>query len=504
MTDRIGVRQKQTAAIGILGAGLSGIGMGMQLKARGIDDFVIYEKQPDVGGTWLRNTYPGLHCDVPSHLYAYTIAPNPDWSTKYASQPEIQAYIRGCAERHDILRHIRFNADMVTARYDSTGGVWNLEDATGASAQHRLLIAATGRLTEPNIPDIKGLDMFAGPTWHSGAWRDDVDLAGKRVAVVGTAASAVQVVPEVARRAPEVVVFQRSPNWVMPRNNRTTPAAKRDILQQSEAWRGEWRRLYRRTATMFRTTRRMPSAIEAIRQVGLKHMRSAISDPALMDALTPDFDPGCKRVVVSDDYYPALAADHVRLVTRAVKALTETAVVAVDDSTEEADVVIFCTGYQIGARAEGEPSIDVFGRDDVRLSTVLEHKPEAYRGVAIPGFPNYFTVCGLNGVAAYTSLFASSEIASGYIADCAAEIIDKHVRSVEVREEPTREYNRGIQASLQTMSWATGQCTNFYRDNTGRVVAFYPYSLGRMRRDLKRVGLSDFTVERSRRETANE
>ena len=219
MTDRIGVRQKQTAAIGILGAGLSGIGMGMQLKARGIDDFVIYEKQPDVGGTWLRNTYPGLHCDVPSHLYAYTIAPNPDWSTKYASQPEIQAYIRGCAERHDILRHIRFNADMVTARYDSTGGVWNLEDATGASAQHRLLIAATGRLTEPNIPDIKGLDMFAGPTWHSGAWRDDVDLAGKRVAVVGTAASAVQVVPEVARRAPEVVVFQRSPNWVMPRTH---------------------------------------------------------------------------------------------------------------------------------------------------------------------------------------------------------------------------------------------------------------------------------------------
>ncbi|MFN0028197.1 MAG: flavin-containing monooxygenase [Acidimicrobiales bacterium] len=489
----------QHTAVGILGAGLSGVLMGMQLQRAGISDFVIYERQADVGGTWLRNTYPGLHCDIPSHLYSYSFEPNPDWSMVYAPQREIQAYIRACAERHGLIERIRFGTTVERARWDSAEARWQL-DITAADvpealrASHRVLIGATGGLTEPRLPRIEGLDTFAGPMWHSGAWRDDVDLSGRSVAVVGSAASAVQVVPEVAQRAAAVTVFSRTPNWVMPRNNRTYQPPERDELRRDGAVRKLRRRQYRDALLWHRAFSRNPAAVAELRRSGLDHLRSAISDPALIAALTPDYEPGCRRILVSDEYYPALAMAHVELVPQGVTALDTDAVVAADGSRHHADAVIFCTGYRLGGREDGRPAVEVVGRDGRRLIDALRANPQAYRGIAVPGFPNYFTLPGINGVVGYGAVIASAEVASERIATETGLVVNGSCRTVEARLAPTERFNAEIQAELATMSWA-GACSNFYIDGAGRNVTFFPGTLGRMRRELRRVGGAD--LERS-------
>ncbi|MGF1595721.1 MAG: flavin-containing monooxygenase [Acidimicrobiales bacterium] len=483
-------------AVGVLGAGLSGLAMGIELKRAGLDDFVIYDKQHDVGGTWLRNTYPGLHCDIPSHLYCYSFEPNPDWSMVYAGRAEIQAYLRTCAERWGLVDHIRFGTDVTAARYDEVEGRWALETADGEVVEHRVVVAATGGLTEPRYPRIEGLDRFEGPLWHAGAWRHDIDLAGRRVAVVGSAASAVQVVPAVADRAAEVVVFSRTPNWVMPRHNRAYGDEEKERLRSDpEAWRRLRRAQYRRSLLWQRAFKRHRWAIDELRRLGLANLRSAIDDPALIAALTPDYDPGCKRILVSDEYYPALARHHVRLVPRGVAALTPTSVVADDGTEAEVDAVVFCTGYRLGGRADGRPALDVIGPGGRELRRALAERPEAYRGIAVPGFPNYFTVCGINGAVAYAPVFLSAELETALIARLARRIVDEDLRSLEARADVTSRYSDEIQRELQDMSW-TGACTNFYTDATGRVLSFFPGTVGRLRRELRSVELDDFAVER--------
>jgi cation diffusion facilitator CzcD-associated flavoprotein CzcO len=484
------------STVGILGAGLSGVLMAMQLRRAGVDDFTIYEKQRDVGGTWLRNTYPGLHCDIPAHLYSYSFEPNPGWSMVFAGQPEIQAYIRSCAEKYDLFDRIRLGSCVETARFDEGSGSWQLETAAGETANHRLLVSATGGLTEARIPRIAGLDEFGGPMWHSAAWRDDVDLRGLRVAVIGSAASAVQVVPEVARRAAEVVVFSRTPNWVMPRGNRFYSEEEQHAVRSDDAMRRMRRRQYRDALLWYGAFRKNESAIRRLREACLANVRSAIDDPTLIDALTPDYDPGCKRILVSDDYYPALAQAHVRLVPHGVDALKADCVVATDGSQTPVDVVIFCTGYRLGGRADGRPALEVYGRDSRRLVEALSERLEAYLGIAIPGFPNYFTVCGLNGTVAYGALIASAELQTEVISAWARRLLDQDLHSVEVRADVTEQFNQAIQAQLQNMSW-TGDCPNFYRDNTGRIVAFFPGTVGRMRRELREIDDVNFLIKSS-------
>ncbi len=482
------------ANVGILGAGLSGVLMGMQLRRAGIDDFVLYEQLHDVGGTWLRNTYPGLHCDIPSHLYSYSFAPNPDWSMVYAGQAEIQAYLRDCAERSGVLERIRFGTCVEAARYDEGDGHWTLELADGSTVRHHVLVAATGGLTEPSLPRIEGLDRFAGPWWHSGTWRHDIDLRGLRVAVVGSAASAVQVVPEVAKVAAEVVVFSRTPNWITPRNNRAYGAEERAALRDPGAQRRVWLRQYRESMLWYGAFRKRPDAVAELRQTCLANLRSAISDPALIEQLTPTFDPGCKRILVSDDYYPALARAGVRLVSHGVTALTERAVVAADGSTHEVDVVVLCTGYKLGGRSDGRPALDVHGRGGVTLRRALAERTEAYRGVAVPGFPNYFTVCGVNGAVAYGPLFLSAELETEYIPGLVDRIEAEGLRCLEARADVTHAYSDAIQAELQTMSWA-GDCPNFYRDRSGRIVSFFPGTIGRLRRELRQADPDELHAE---------
>ena len=482
------------AAVGILGAGLSGVLAGIALRRAGIEDFVLYESQADVGGTWLRNTYPGLHCDIPSHLYCYSFEPNPDFSMAYASQPEIQAYLRSCAEKYGVLEHIRFGTTAETATLRESEGHWALQLAGGNQVEHRVLIAATGGLTAPHYPRIPGLDTFDNPLWHSGAWRDDVDLKGLTVGIIGSAASAVQVVPEVAKRAAKVVVFSRTPNWVTPRRNARYTAAEKVTLRDGDAWRRVRRRHYRRAMIWHHAFTKRNRAVEHLRAVVMAQLRAAIKDPDVIDALTPSYEPGCKRILVSDDYYPALALPHVQLVPHGVAEMTPSSLVAADGSAHRVDVAIFCTGYKLGGREDGGPALTVRGRDDKTLRRVFAETPEAYRGVAVPGFPNYFTVCGVNGAAGHAPLFLSAEVSVDFIVRWIHKLIAGNLKLVEPNLAATRRYNARIQTELRSMSWA-GDCPGWYRDKHGRILPFHPGSFGRMRRELRDDHEADFDVE---------
>lgn len=483
------------STVGILGAGLSGLAMGIALRRRGFDDFVIYERQPDVGGTWLRNTYPGLHCDIPSHLYCYSFEPNPEFSMVFSGQAEIQAYLRACAEKYGLVDHLRFDTTAETARYDAATGSWALALASGHEPHHRVLVGATGGLTAPRLPKIDGLDRFGGPLWHSGAWRHDVDLTGKRVAVVGSAASAVQVVPELARRADRLFVYSRTPNWVTPRGNRIYSAQDKEALRTETGWNRVRRRQYRDSLLWQRAFERQPDAIAELRTSVMTQMQAAIDDPELIRALTPDYEPGCKRILVSDDYYPALAEPHVELIPHGVTRLTEEAVVAADGSETEVDAVVFCTGYRLGGRDDGRPALDIIGRDDMTLRTALATRPEAYRGVAYPGFPNYFVIGGLNGAPGHAPVFLASEVAADYIARWVDRIVDDGLHSVEADAEATGRYSAAVQSELQQMSWA-GDCPGWYRDAAGRILPFFPGSWGRLRRELRDLHDHDFVITR--------
>jgi cation diffusion facilitator CzcD-associated flavoprotein CzcO len=460
----------------------------------GLEDFVIYEAQDDVGGTWLRNTYPGLHCDIPSHIYCYSFEPNPDFSMVYSGQAEIQAYIRACAEKHRILDHVRFDTRVEKACFDEKNGSWRIETASGERDRHRVLVAATGGLTEPHYPRIPGRERYGGLAWHSGAWRHDVDLSGRRVAVIGSAASAVQIVPEVAKHAREVTVFSRTPNWVTPRNNAYYSEDERNALRSTENWhRLRWRQ-YRHSLLWHRAFLNHRAALDKLRRQVLDAMHAAIDDPGLIDALTPDYEPGCKRILVSDDYYPALAEPHVHLVPHGVVEMNESELIANDGKAYPADIAIFCTGYKLGGRSDGRPALEVYAGDGRRLDEVLAARPEAYRGVALPGFPNYFIVCGVNGAAAHGPVFLSAELGTGYIARWVQRVFDDGLRSVAVRPAATRRYNDRIQSELQQMSWA-GDCPGWYRDKAGRITPFHPGTIARMRREFRDLHEADFILE---------
>jgi len=481
------------STVGILGAGLSGVAMAIELRRRGIDDFVVYDRFPDVGGTWYRNTYPGLHCDIPSHMYCYSFEPNPDFSMVYASQAEIQEYIRSCAHKHGVLDHIRFETTVESARY-SDEGMWNLELADGSLETHRVLVGATGGLTEPHYPRVDGRERFEGLQWHSGSWRHDVDLAGRRVAVIGSAASAVQVVPEVARVASELFVYSRTPNWVLPRDNRTYSDDERAAMRSPTEWNRVRRELYRLGLVWQEAFEKKPRAVEDLRARVMAAMRSAIGDEDVIAALTPDYEPGCKRILVSDNYYPALALDHVTLVPHAVSELTETGVVASDGSERTVDVVIYCTGYRLGGREDGRPAVELFGRDGETMRAALARAPESYRGVAVPGFPNYFTIAGINGAPGHAPVFLVAEVAADYIARWIERLIADELTAIEARADATHEYSDAIQAELQQMSWA-GDCPGWYRDRTGRILPFFPGTWGRLRREMRDLHENDFTVQ---------
>lgn len=474
-------------SIAVIGAGMSGVAVGYYLKQAGIDSFTIFERSDAVGGTWHLHNYPGLCCDVPSHLYTYSFAPNPDWSRIFSPRAEIEAYFQKVAKDHGVEPYIRFNTGVRAATWNADH--WDLELDNGERHEFQFVISAIGGLFEPQFPEIPGIDSFEGASWHSVHWKDDYDLTGKTVIVVGSAASAVQIVPQIAPQVKQLYLLQRTPNWIVPRRDRAYPAWLRALFRRfpviRKLHRKQIERLSLRVLSAFHNDQ---DALEMLMRMGRENIEKSIADPRLRQALTPDYLPGCKRLLVSDDFYPALARDNVELVTEAAARVTPHGLVTSAGRELEADAIMYCTGYQLPAF---HLPVQVTGRDGKTLDAYFEKTPFVYRGVALPGFPNYFMINGPNGPLGYTSVIISSELQAQYIAKLILKTEQNGTQAIEIRPEVNRTYNEALQKELKQMTWGT-ECPSYYRDDKGNVVVFFPGDERRLRREYDQAGIEDY------------
>lgn len=455
----------------IIGAGFSGIGMAIQLERAGFRDYTIFERADEVGGTWRDNTYPGAACDVPSHLYSLSFEPNADWTRLFAGAHEIQAYLVGLVEKWKLRDRIRLGESIDEASFDAVRGEWTLVTDSGESVRARVVISCCGGLVDPAFPKIEGLGDFAGPAFHTARWRHDVPLEGKRVAVIGTGASAVQVVPAVAESARHVRVFQRTPAWVLPRMDAPVAEKQRQRFSTSP-WRLWLRRMRVFWASELRgplvwlDSKRLSAPIEKLSR---RFLRSQVSDPELRRKLTPDFQFGCKRILISDDYWASFERDNVALETEAIARITPRGVETADGRTHEADVLVYATGFEVGFRS---PPFEVRGLGGRRLADVWAEGATAYKGVAISGFPNWFVLMGPNTGPGHTSVLVYTEAQMAHVLGALRRLRDEGLRYLDVRRSVQERYNAGLQKRMSRMVWKT--CESWYVGPDGSNHSLYP------------------------------
>jgi cation diffusion facilitator CzcD-associated flavoprotein CzcO len=457
-----------TKGIVIAGAGFAGIGMGIALKKAGYHDFVILEKDDDLGGTWRDNQYPGCACDVPSPLYSYSFELNPSWTRVFAPQQEIWDYLRACAAKYGVGEHIRYGCAVERTDWDDAARRWDL--GTGQEGYRaRAVVSAGGALHIPSYPDLPGTADFAGPAFHSSRWDRSVDLDGRRVAVIGTGASAIQFVPEIARQASTLTVFQRTPPWLHPRPDVEIPARVRGTLtavpgaaralRDAVYWALETR------ALGFAVSPKLMAPLEAMAR---RHLESQVADPGLRAKLTPDYTIGCKRILLSSDYYPALQRPNVNLVTDPINQIMPDAVATADGTVHPADVIIYATGFKV---IESVNALNVTGRDGRELK---QEGTEAYHGVTVAGFPNFFMLLGPNTGLGHTSVVFMIESQIQHIMSCLRILARDKADTIEVSQDALRRYNAGLQRRLSRAVWSAGGCRSWYLDADGINRALWP------------------------------
>jgi cation diffusion facilitator CzcD-associated flavoprotein CzcO len=477
--------------VAIVGSGFSGLAMAHGLLRDGIDDFVILEKANDVGGAWRDNSYPGCACDVPSHVYSFSFAPNPDWSTTYSPQPEIRDYIRRVAEREGLLPHVRFGWEVAEASWDGGLQRWRLDTSQGTMTA-RILVAAPGPLSEPSIPQLPGLGRFAGRVFHSARWDHDYDLAGKRVAVVGTGASAIQFVPEIQPKVAQLHLYQRTAPWVLPRTERKLTGAERAIFRSFPAVQRAMRTLvyWARESTAVPMLRARLSVV--IKLIGKRHLRRQVPDPGLRQQLTPDYSPGCKRILISNNYYPALSKPNVEVIDGGVVEVRERSVIAADGSEREVDAIIFGTGFHV----LDMPIADrVSGVGGVTLSEQFAGSPQAHRGTTFPGFPNLFMILGPNTGLGHMSVVFMAESQSRYVRDALRRMRSEGIGAVSVKPEAHRAYNDSIQSRMKGTVWMEGGCASWYVDANGLNTSLWPDFAYKFRRELQSFDIESYELE---------
>jgi len=448
-----------------VGTGFGGIGMGIALKQAGYDDFIILDKEDDLGGTWRDNQYPGCACDVPSPLYSFSFELNPDWSRLFAPQREIWAYLRGCARKYGLEAHIRYGSVVEQMQWDEDERRWDVqtvEHGELGSWRPRAVVSAAGALHLPAYPDIPGAERFAGTSFHSARWDQSCDLAGKRVAVIGTGASAIQFVPEIAKQAAQLTVFQRTPPWIHPRPDAPIPARMRTAFRKAPvAARALRDAIYlglEARAMGFAISPKLMAPLEAVAR---RHLASQVTDPALRAQLTPDYTIGCKRILLSSDYYPALQRPNVSLVTEGITGITEAGVTTADGEEHKADVIIYATGFKA---IESVTSLNVTGRDGRKLRA---ENLEAYRGITAAGFPNLFLLLGPNTALGHTSVVFMIETQIQHVLSCLRLIARDKADAIEVVESAQRRYNDALQRRLRRAVWSEGGCRSWYLDADG-------------------------------------
>ena len=470
----------ERVAVLIVGAGFAGLAAAIKLAASGEQDFLCIDRGAEVGGTWRDNTYPGAACDVPSQLYSFSFALNPHWSRSFSGQPEIQEYLRTVARDSGVTDRFRFGVEFEGASWEEEAQLWQVQTSAGPVTA-RLLVSAAGALSEPKLPDLAGLSSFAGPVFHSAQWDHGQDLTGKRVAVIGTGASAVQIVPAIAGRVARLDVYQRTAPWVLPRRDRAYRPVEKLAMRRIPGYQ----RLVRGLIYLAREAT-VPMFIAApwigrlVSRLATANIDRAIDDPVLRAKLQPHFALGCKRVLVSSDWYPALARDDVELVTEPISHLTPRAIVTADGTVRETDVLIVATGFQ----ATEQPIAQLIkGRDGRTLGQAwAERGVQGYKGATVHGFPNLFFLIGPNTGLGHSSMIYMIEAQVAYLVDAWRQMRRHGLASVEPTAAAEAAWNADLQRRMRRTVWSTGGCRSWYLDAHGRNVALWPRTTYTFRR----------------------
>jgi cation diffusion facilitator CzcD-associated flavoprotein CzcO len=475
----------------IIGSGFGGLCVAIRLEQAGLGSYVVLESGSDVGGTWRVNTYPGCACDIPSHLYSYSFELNPDWSRMYPTQPEIWKYLQHCAKKYRVLPKIRFNSEVREACYDEAAQLWRVRTQNGEAYTARIVVSAMGGLSRVSYPKIEGLEKFRGSLFHSAEWDHEAELKGRRVALIGTGASSVQIVPRIAPEVGRLHVFQRTPPWIVPKLDRSIHGWERSLFRRLPGYMRLFRtRLYLRQEVVGLGYTVKPKYMRLLEQYARRHLRKSVSDPGLREKLTPKYQIGCKRVLLSNDYLKTLCRPNVEVVSEGIAEVRESSVLTVDGQEREVDALIFCTGF----RTTDLLSPVLFrGRNGVSLNQAWQSGAEAFRGVTVTGFPNLFMLIGPNSRVGYNSIVFMIEAQTRYILECLKLMRRNGADSIEARPEEQARFNARLQQRMGRTVYASG-CKSWYLDESGKGTILWPGLSSQYWRDTRRLISSEYVL----------
>ena len=485
---------KKDLSILITGTGFSGICVGIQLKKAGIHNFKILEKADEVGGTWRDNTYPGAACDVKSNLYSFSFEPNPNWSREFSEQKEILAYIKHCVKKYDLEKHIVFNWEVATSIFHEDTATWELISKKKEKLYSNVVIFGNGPLHIPSLPDIAGIKDFKGEIFHSAAWNHDYDLNGKNVCVIGTGASAIQFVPEIQPKVKNLFLMQRTAPWVLPK-----PDGEFTSIQHSLFEKIPFIQKLNRDFIYYLNEAQLIGFMYEDRilklgeKIGMRHMKKNIKDETLRKKLTPSYRLGCKRVLMSNNYYQALAQPNLDVVTDGIATFTKDSVITGDRKERKIDAIIMGTGFHV---ADSFQFYDLHGKNGVRAKNAFKDGPQAYFGSTIHHFPNMFMMLGPNTGLGHNSMIYMIESQTNYVVDAIQKMISQNIRSIEVKEKVQEDFNEEIQRKLKNTIWDSG-CKSWYISENGKNYTVWPGFTTEFRKRTKIINLDDYIVEKN-------
>ncbi|MBS1614012.1 MAG: NAD(P)/FAD-dependent oxidoreductase [Bacteroidetes bacterium] len=465
----------------IIGAGFAGMCMAIKLKQAGFHNFVILERNKQLGGTWYDNHYPGAACDVQSHLYSFSFEPNANWSRMFGPQQEILQYMEHCATKYELRQHFQFNTTVTSATFNDTTNTWTVTDAQGNNYTAKAVIGCSGGLSQPAMPDIKGMDTFEGKTFHSAQWDNSYDLKGKRIAIIGTGASAIQIVPAIAEEVKDLLLFQRTPPWIMPKPDRKMRSWEMKLFKAlpftQSLFRGYLYWVHEAMAAGFVTN---PAILRLAQGISKRHLKKAVKDEALRAKLTPTYTMGCKRILLSNNYYPALTRSNVQVLNNGIAEINTIGVKTIDGTQHDVDAIIYATGFHA---ADGVMAFDIKGKNGLDIHQAWQQGAEAYLGTTVAGFPNLFLIVGPNTGLGHSSMILMIEAQVQYIMEGIKAMRTNKWKTVEVKPEVQQQYNETIHRELAKTVWQSGGCVSWYQNKNGKNVTLYPgYTFTFMRR----------------------
>ena len=483
-------QDKNFSKIIIIGGGFSGLGAAIKLKEAGIEDFILLEKAAEMGGVWRENTYPGCACDVPSALYSYSFEQNPSWSRVFAPQAEIKKYLFDVVDKYKVMPHVHLNCEALNAKWSDTDNCWIIQTNQG-ELRSQFTILACGPMHEPVLPDIKGMSEFKGEIFHSSQWRHDIDLTGKKVAVIGTGASALQFVPQIQPIVQQLSIFQRTAQWVLPKSDMPLLAPVRTMFKflplTQQVLRGSVYGIFETINGGYQS----PAAMKQFQKIALWNMNYHIKNKQLREKLTPAFIIGCKRILQSNNWYPALAQNNVDVIASGLAEVRGNTLIAVNGESVDVDIIILGTGFEI---AEPPIANRVYNRFGEKMSDVWQGSPEGYMGTMVENCPNGFLMFGPN-VAVSSSAFIIMEAQLTYIIDALKQAIEQDIQTIEPNPEITKAFNEKVQAALQSTVWNQGGCQSYFIDRNGRNSTAWPWTTFKLREKMKKFNLMEYLID---------